>query len=275
MKKTLELISLGAGVQSSAMAIMAARGELTPMPDAAIFADTHGEPKAVYSYLEWIETQVPFPVLRVSAGSLEEATLKVHTHAESERRYTRNYIPAYTRGEDGKKGMLLRSCTRDFKLRPIKAEQKRLMKEAGAEGCRVWIGITTDEAIRMKPSGVKWSENIWPLIDMRWSRHDCEAYFERHGFPKPPKSACTYCPYHSDFQWRELRDNDPKGFAAAVEFEKKWNAAIRKDKRPAQLRGEVFLHRSAVPLDQADFSSDFERGQLSLFGNDCEGMCGL
>ncbi len=36
-------ISLGAGVQSSTMALMAAAGEITPMPAAAIFADTQAE----------------------------------------------------------------------------------------------------------------------------------------------------------------------------------------------------------------------------------------
>ena len=33
------IISFGAGVQSSTMALMAAKGLIGPMPDAAIFAD--------------------------------------------------------------------------------------------------------------------------------------------------------------------------------------------------------------------------------------------
>jgi hypothetical protein len=41
----LRVISLGAGVRSTTMALMAAHGEITPMPDAAIFADTQWEPK--------------------------------------------------------------------------------------------------------------------------------------------------------------------------------------------------------------------------------------
>jgi len=36
----LTILSLGAGVQSTAMILMAARGALAPMPDCAIFADT-------------------------------------------------------------------------------------------------------------------------------------------------------------------------------------------------------------------------------------------
>lgn len=47
----LRVISLGAGVQSTTMALMAAAGEIGPMPDCAIFADTGWEPAAVYEHL--------------------------------------------------------------------------------------------------------------------------------------------------------------------------------------------------------------------------------
>jgi len=48
----INVLSLGAGVQSSTMALMAAKGEITPMPDCAIFADTQAEPQSVYD--SWI-----------------------------------------------------------------------------------------------------------------------------------------------------------------------------------------------------------------------------
>jgi hypothetical protein len=50
----LRVISLGAGVQSTTMALMAAHGELTPTPDFAVFADTGNEPAAVYEHLKWL-----------------------------------------------------------------------------------------------------------------------------------------------------------------------------------------------------------------------------
>lgn len=52
--KPLHIISLGAGVQSTTLALMAAGGGLTPMPDCAIFADTGEEPSAVYRHLDWL-----------------------------------------------------------------------------------------------------------------------------------------------------------------------------------------------------------------------------
>jgi hypothetical protein len=47
----MRILSLGAGVQSTTMALMAAVGEIADKPDAAIFADTGWEPKAVYDHL--------------------------------------------------------------------------------------------------------------------------------------------------------------------------------------------------------------------------------
>jgi hypothetical protein len=29
------------------------------------------------------------------------------------------------------------------------------------------------------------------------------------------------------------------------------------------------------PLDEVDFRTSFEKGQDDLFGNECEGMCGV
>lgn len=44
---------------------------------------------------------------------------------------------------------------------------------------------------------------------------------------------------------------------------------------PRGIRGEVFLHRSGAPLDEVDLSTAADDGQLDLWPNECEGMCGL
>ena len=67
-------LSLGAGVQSSTLALMIAHGELEPV-EAAIFADTGWEPRKVYEWLDWLEQQLPFPVYRVQHGNLRSDTL--------------------------------------------------------------------------------------------------------------------------------------------------------------------------------------------------------
>ena len=69
--------------------------------------------------------------------------------------------------------------------------------------------------------------------------------------------------------WRHIRDGDPDAWADAVGVDRAIRISLR------GIRGEVFLHRSAVPLDQADLATAEERGQLDLWGNECEGMCGV
>ena len=67
MPDTITILSLGAGVQSTALALMAADG-LIEMPVAAIFADTRDEPEEIYIHVERLRGMVPFPVHVVREG---------------------------------------------------------------------------------------------------------------------------------------------------------------------------------------------------------------
>ena len=59
--KTLRVLSLGAGVQSSTLALMIHKGEI-PMVDCAIFADTQAEPPKVYDWLKFIKKTVNYAI---------------------------------------------------------------------------------------------------------------------------------------------------------------------------------------------------------------------
>lgn len=269
----LHIISLGAGIQSSTMALMAAAGEIEPMPAGAIFADTQAEPASVYKWLDWLEGRLPFPVYRVTQGSLEEETLKLRDRKDGAGQWNHSGVPAFLINRDGTKGQMHRQCTGDYKIVPIQRKIRELLKEIGANHAVQWVGISLDEAHRMKPSRVRYSTHIWPLIDRRMTRNDCINWMASRGFPKPPRSACVFCPYHNDHEWRRLRDEEPKEFQRAVEFERKFQAA--KSQTVMKNGFRLFLHDSRVPLDRVDFRTDEEAGQLSLFGNECEGMCGV
>jgi hypothetical protein len=46
--------------------------------------------------------------------------------------------------------------------------------------------------------------------------------------------------------------------------------------RPKQPKAtQWFVHRDRVPLTEVDLSTAEDRGQLDLFNNECEGMCGV
>ncbi len=68
-KKTLTVISLGAGVQSSTMALMSAKGVL-PKVDCAVFADTMYENSSSYKYLKYLESILPFPIYKISKDEI-------------------------------------------------------------------------------------------------------------------------------------------------------------------------------------------------------------
>ncbi len=269
-EKTLTVISLGAGVQSSVMAIMAAKGDF-PKPDCAIFADTGYEPKAVYRYLEFLKKILPYPVYVVSKGNIKKDMLD---SIDNGTRFPT--APFFTQAEiTGKKGMLRRQCTADYKIVPIRKKIRELCgikygkhfpKNKYVEQ---WIGISTDEIQRMKPARDKYILNRHPLIEAKMSRQDCIDYLKKEKIPLPEKSACIVCPYHNDAYWHFMKTERPEEFADAVEFDKNIRTGSR------NIRDKLYLHRSCKPLDEVEFNKKENDKQLDMFNNECEGMCGV
>jgi len=262
----LRVISLGAGVQSTTLALMAAAGEIGPMPDCAIFADTGWEPKSVYDHLEKLRKVLPFPVHMVSSGNLRDDLIN-GSKSPSGRIAA---VPFFTANG----GMGMRQCTNEYKLVPIRRKLRELLgyekgQRIPANSVEVWIGISTDEIQRMKDPRDKWQVNRWPLIDVRMSRQDCIKWLNKNGWDAP-KSACIGCPYHSDAMWRDMKNNDPVS----------WNDAVYIDKiirdGGSKWRYKQYMHKSMKPLDEVDFSTAAEKGQIEFgFVQECDGMCGV
>lgn len=262
----MKIISLGAGVQSSTMALMSAVGELE-MVDAAIFADTQGEPESVYKWLDRIRELLPFPVHAVTRGNLYRESLEIRRSKKSGNLYQKAQVPAFVKKPNGKVGMLNRKCTVEYKINVIKRKIQQVRQKRRVEQ---WIGITTDEAHRMKDARVQYIQNRWPLIEKEMSRNDCIQWLEAQGFRDVPRSACTFCPFHSNSEWQRLKMEEPEGFAEAVAYEHDLQEAQRNQEA---LVGIPYLHPSAQPLNEINFLSDPH--QLDLFGHECEGMCGV
>lgn len=250
------------------MALMAAAGEISPMPDAAIFADTQAEPASVYKWLDWLVMQLPFDVYRVSKGDLDAVATTVRISRDANV-YTKGAVPAFIRDDEtGEIGLLNRQCTAQFKIQLIESEANRLRAK---NPVTQWIGISTDEAHRMKPSRKDYITTRWPLIELGLTRTDCLEWMKAKGYPQPPRSSCVFCPYHNDREWYELKINDPASFEKAVIFERRFAKAVSLTRKKS---GGTFLHRSCIPLDQVDFSRAAIE-QPNNFGNECEGICGV
>lgn len=259
----LRVLSLGAGVQSTALLILSAAGML-PKLDVAIFADTGWEPAGVYAHLDRLEREVAhpagIPIRRVSLGNIRRDALDPNHRFAS--------MPLYVKNQEGREGRTRRQCTHEYKLKPILREVRTLLgarpKASGVPGpvpggrwVEQWIGISTDEAHRaLSIKALGYSQPRFPLLEPSiaegLSRSHCELINERAGFPDVPKSACIGCPYHSNRQWRQMREERPDEFADAVDFDRAIRAgSARANALGKALRGEMYLHRSLLPLDQA------------------------
>jgi len=113
----LRILSLGAGVQSSTLALMIEKGEI-PMVDAGIFADTQAESKETMEFLNWLKSKLSYPVYIISKGNLTEHLLNTDFPI----------APFYSLDTlTGKKGLMMRQCTNDYKISIITQKVRQLL----------------------------------------------------------------------------------------------------------------------------------------------------
>lgn len=264
----MEFISLGAGVQSTTMLLMACHGELEFNGKYAIFSDTGWEPQYVYDHLEWLKKETikySIEVVSTDNGNIREDILEA-TGGGS--RFAS--LPFFTLDKNGNKGMVRRQCTNEYKIVPVRRKIRELLgyvpKQRVKENINLWMGISTDEIQRVKPSRERWITNKYPLINNDMSRQSCLMWMAKKGYSLPPKSSCIGCPFHNDHMWLEMKRNDQKSWEDAILID-------REIKKLPRFKGQAFLHRSCQPLDEVNLGED--QTELDLFTNECEGMCGV
>jgi hypothetical protein len=284
MTTPLNILSLGAGVQSSTVLLMSCKG-IIPKLDAAIFADTQWEPKEVYAHLGWLSVEAAragIPIYTVTKGNLRQHTLEGFVRGSKLKGQRRVSLPLYVLSPSGDKGIIRRQCTREYKVEPIERFVRRTIlglkphQRAPMGSMRQWFGISADETKRVRISTEGWKTHIYPLcglpepmLDRPYSRHACEIWLKENYPDHPvPRSACVACPFHNDKEWRKIMA-DPEQRADAVEVDE----TIR---HADGMKGTVYLHRSCKPLKDVDLRTDEDKGQNNLFrDNECLGMCGV
>ena len=279
----IRILNLGAGVQSTTLALMAMTGEIETF-DYAVFADVQAEPKHVYIHLDWLIKEVDFPVLIRTKGSLIDNL--VNGADESGGRFSS--IPAFAGDYKKPSGIVRRQCTKDYKVdvveRTIKRDILNLEKYARIpKGVLInqSFGLSYDEVSRVLKVQKNFTKEQWtasfPLFDIEMTRSDCEKWLKDYGIPHTvPRSACTFCPYHSNAEWRRMKAEDPESWKQALEVDKLLRDSSSRCNQGLDLK--LWLHRSCMPLDEIDFESNNKDlpGQTKLgFMSECEGMCGV
>ena len=278
------VLSLGGGVQSVALYLLAATGDerLGELPDLAVFADTGWEPRHVYETIKLLKERfhdvLPIEIARQSQESnLYLDTLHgVQPYPDGKACLK---IPVWLDGKDGN-GQWGRDCTGDYKIAPI---LKLLRAEIGMpprtkvpNGTRaeMWLGISTDEVSRIRPNREWWISNRYPLIsEMKWNRTDCANYLaEFHPDIPVGRSACIGCPYHADAEWARLMQTEPLEVKKVIELDDK----LRQKATPGHKLVEAtpYIHRSRAPLRVALANLSPEGDGIGM-GENCEGYCGV
>lgn len=248
------MLSLGAGVQSTSLLVMAAEGLIDV--EVAVFADTHWEPRKVYEHL-WAMAERygdRIPIIVDTAGDLRAAAIGDGNRQEA--------LPSFLLYADGTQGRSSRSCTFDYKTSVV----RRVARRMGGGPSRaerpvvMLLGFSWDEMQRMKDSDVGYITHEYPLIDQRMDRTGCMAYLELRGI-RAPRSACLGCPNHGDSFWRSIEADE---LAATDE-------ADRLIRERSKLTAKPFTHRSMLPLAQA---VERVRAQGQMFDEDHPFECG-
>lgn len=267
---TVVAASYGAGVQSTAMLVLAAQGKIEPR--LFIFANVGDDSEHPDSLRYFREVATPY----AAEHGIELVEVQ-RTWKRGERAGTPNTLYAATvdpttrsvpipvrMARNGAPGN--RSCTSDWKIKVIGEELRR--RGATAEDpAIVSMGISVDEIERARPGTdprMPYQSRVYPLLDLGMNRRDCQIVIADAGLPVPPKSSCWFCPFHDVEAWRRLRSETPDLWAKAIDMEAQINAT-----RHRIGRDDVYLTRFGKPL--AEVLDD----QLSFDGMDgCDsGWC--
>lgn len=280
------VLNLGAGVQSTVLYLLAHAGQLPC--DVAIFADTGEEPTAVYQHLAWLRSLGTPPIWVRSAGRLGD-DLQQGRNSTGHRFAS---IPAFTAPDHRTRppgtlrpGRIRRQCTAEYKIEVV---ERAIRRELLGLRPRQWIprdvivhqsfGITLDEAGRAARAkrrfeSIPWVRPVYPFLDMGWTRQDCLAWL-RERVPHPvPRSACVFCPFHSQREWAELQRTDTAGWSRAVAIDD----ALRREGNVVNrgLNQKLYLHRSCVPLASIDLAALAPELVNPMTVGECHGMCGV
>lgn len=273
----IRIQSNGIGQQSWALYFQSCLG-LIPRFDYSIFADPGKEDRRSYEYLEyamdWAKKNNGIPIVKVGDRNLY-TDLMAGTNSTGNRFAS---IPAFTKNPDGSTGLLRRQCTGEYKIAEFNKALRRILDLGNRNfpAVEIYNAITIEEVERVTTPDIAKFINVYPFCNVSFSktgrsllkyvtatRSDCVQWLKANGFRIPVKSSCTFCPYQSDAQWLDKKQNDPAEWADIVNLDR----AIRNSTAKG-VREPIYLHRTLKPIDEVYLKED----QTKMFG-DCSDNC--
>lgn len=228
MIRPTEVWSCGGGTQSGAIATLIRLGKL-PKPDYAFMTDTERERSSTWPFVDgFIRPALESVGLKLQVIKAVDYGASLDVVYISEKGEQTPLLPMYTTLAGS--GKLSPFCSGKWK----RDVGERWMRSIGIETARNWIGISRDEARRIRAQHRNWLELWYPLIfEVPMTRDMCVSLIREQGWTgQIPHSACYMCPNHSDAEWIDMKLH--------------WSADFQEDPH-------LYLHPSCVPLAEVDF----------------------
>ena len=253
----MKILSLGAGMQSSALALMACENvnignvhPLVPVYDAVIFVDLGNEPI-------WVYEQVEFLQKACNDSGINFYVLERNLYED----YLTNFgkkrvssIPFWSIGEDGKKAKMRRHCTIDYKITHIqnfvrwqllgyKKGQRKRLEDIGSH--EMHIGFSKEESRRVFDSYHPFFVNKFPLVEMDYERSDSYKYILETWGLDTKASACSFCPFHTNYFYDHIKNEHPDTYASIVAFD----GMLEKEQPNTAIKSKLYLSKSRKRIE--------------------------
>ena len=242
----------GGGVQSTAIAALIYMGEL-PKPNYAYMIDVGYERTGTFDYAN----RVLIPKLADIAVELKIIKTTDYFDNSLFDKQMHCKLPLFKKTEDGLIIKFRTHCSGKWK----QAVAAKWLRSQGVKRCDTWLGISVDEARRVKSSRFSWNQNRYPLVEFGFRREDCVDLAARLGWPKPEHTSCFLCSNQSDFSWQDTKQHYPND----------WEKAIEADEYIRSIDCNLFLHGSCKPLKEKAFNIHYM--DRSFVGKECFGDC--
>jgi hypothetical protein len=262
----MKILSCGAGMQSTALALMSCENKLltehkcgegtvftqmgtyhheVPIYDAILFCDLGLEPSWVYSQVSFIKyackwAGIPFYVLQspLYADYLKDfGTKRVVS------------IPFWSLSPEGKKGKMMRNCTLDYKINLMQQfvrhqllgyKKGQRIRPEDVKTHEMHLGFSKEEEHRCRENPDKMFTNHFPLCEMGLVRADNYAYIRDIWGLETKASACCFCPFHTNFFFEYIKEEDPANYSQAVAFD-----SLLEEKQPlTKIQSKLYISKS-------------------------------
>lgn len=248
----LKILSCGAGMQSTALALMSCENKKygikyheVPIYDAVIFCDLGNEPNWVYDQVNFIkkacdEVKIPFYVLNT------------HLYTDYIEYFGKKRvvsIPFWSVDENGKKGKMMRNCTLDYKINEIIKfvkyhllgyQKYQRLNQQDFKAHEMHLGFSLEESKRCKENKHKMFVNKFPLVEMNLTRDDNYKYILEEWGLDTKASACNICPFHTNYFFEFMKDNHPDNYSSIIEFDE----MLEREQPNTKIRSKLYISKS-------------------------------